>query len=273
MRVLFLLIVLALGGCNAAAPYPIYGELQGPYPVEYVYDGDTIRVAGEKVRLLSIDTPESSVNDRTDSDDEVVYGRLAKEVTERLLAGREVWLELGTAERDRYGRLLAWVYLEDPDGPFEKDGRRYLQVNLELVRLGWAEPLIYSPNVRYENLIRAAYREAQAAGRGMWGMLAAREAPVRIVCVLYNPPGPDAGQEAVFLEVTAPVSLDGYAVGDDDGWRVELHGPAEPGEVRVAVEGRPELSNRGDTVILWYRGEVVDRFSYEGVKGQARACR
>jgi len=86
-------------------------------------------------------------------------------------------VELDVQERDRYRRVLAYLYLEDPRGDWIHGGRRFLQVNLELVRAGWAEPYTVPPNVRYAALYLQAAREARAKGVGNVGRGAGLEAP------------------------------------------------------------------------------------------------
>jgi micrococcal nuclease len=124
-----------------------------------VVDGDTIRVrlgAGtERVRLIGIDTPETVKPDTPVQ----CYGRAASAEAHRLLDGRSVRL-VGDAEaRDRYGRLLAYVYRR-PDGLF---------VNAELARRGFARQLTIPPNVRYADRFGALVAQARGAGRGLWG--------------------------------------------------------------------------------------------------------
>ena len=58
--------------------------------------------------------------------------------------------------RDRYGRLLAYVWLGDT------------MVNAELVRRGYAQVMTVPPNVRYQDLFLKLQREARDAGRGLW---------------------------------------------------------------------------------------------------------
>jgi micrococcal nuclease len=116
-------------------------------------DGDTLWLSGiGKVRLIGVDTPEVY------GDDEC-YGRQASAFVERTVPlGSTVRYRLGTEERDRYGRALAYVYL---------DGGRLL--NLLLVRRGFAQVLTVPPNVEFaERFVRAA-RRAREAGRGLWG--------------------------------------------------------------------------------------------------------
>ncbi|RTH34104.1 nuclease [Thermus scotoductus] len=145
------------------------GGLQGPLQVVRVVDGDTVELAGVgAVRLIGIDAPESGYNRRTSGPEEVRLGLEAKAFLTRLLQGKRVWVELDVQERDRYRRVLAYLYLEDPKGDWTYGARRFRQVNLEVVRAGWAEPYTVPPNVRYADLYLQAAREARAVGAGFY---------------------------------------------------------------------------------------------------------
>lgn len=123
-------------------------ELSGP--VTRVIDGDTIEVelAGEpeRVRYIGIDTPE--MNDGRASVRELAEE--ARRANARLVEGRRVRLELDVEERDRYGRLLAYIWVGDT------------LVNEALVRSGHAAPYTFPPNVRYVERFVAAARAARA---------------------------------------------------------------------------------------------------------------
>lgn len=183
------------------------GRLQGPVAVLEVVDGDTVELQGlGPVRLIGVDAPESTYNHRTSDPEEVRLGLEAKAFLARLLQGRKVWVELDVQERDRYRRVLAYLYLEDPRGDWIHGGRRFLQVNLELVRAGWAEPYTVPPNVRYAALYLQAAREARAKGVGMWGGASGGGATSRpgngkrcdpaypTVCIAPPPPDLDCGE-------------------------------------------------------------------------------
>lgn len=123
-----------------------------------VVDGDTIHVqvgsVREKVRYIGIDTPETKDPRKPVQ----CFGQRASQFNERLVAGERVRLVRDVEERDRYGRLLAYVF-RDRDALF---------VNAELARLGYAQPLTIAPNVRYADRFAALAREARRAGRGLW---------------------------------------------------------------------------------------------------------
>ena len=124
-----------------------------------VVDGDTIHVqlgsTREKVRYIGVDTPET----KHPAKGQQCYGPAASAFNERLVGGQRVRLERDVEDRDRYGRLLAYVYRE-------RDG---LFVNAELARLGYAQPLTIAPDVRHAERFVALARSARQGGRGLWG--------------------------------------------------------------------------------------------------------
>ena len=121
-----------------------------------IIDGDTIHVRlgdrVEKVRYIGLDTPEIQ-HPRKGAE---LGGRDASRVNRDLVDGRRVRLELDVQERDRHGRLLAYVWVGD------------VMVNEELLRLGYAQVLTVPPNVRYQSVFLAREREARQSGRGLW---------------------------------------------------------------------------------------------------------
>ena len=144
----------------APSPHPLArGERDGE--VVRTVDGDTIYVrlatGVEKVRYIGVDTPEVHHPTRG----EEPGGREATVVNRRLLGDRPVRLETDVQLRDRYGRLLAYVWARRPDGGL-------VMVNAELVRLGYAAVMTVPPNVRHAALFRRLAAEAREQHRGLW---------------------------------------------------------------------------------------------------------
>jgi micrococcal nuclease len=147
------LLATALAACDAATSAdPDRIEVA----VVSVTDGDTIRVLlggrEEPVRLIGIDTPEKD----GPFTEEECFGREATRFTTDLLDGERVRLEFDTERRDRFDRLLAYVWLGDE------------LVNEAIAREGYAQPLTIPPNVRYADRFVAAAADAREAGRGLW---------------------------------------------------------------------------------------------------------
>jgi micrococcal nuclease len=144
--------VALLGTVAAAQPASLSLEAL----VVRVVDGDTIVVQvegrNEKVRYIGVNTPELHHPVRG----EEAGGREATEVNRDLVGGKQVRLELDVQVRDRYGRLLAYVWAGE------------LMVNAELVRRGYAQVMTIPPNVRHQELLLKLQREARQAGRGLW---------------------------------------------------------------------------------------------------------
>lgn len=127
--------------------------------VARVVDGDTIELFdGSSVRYVGIDSPE--VRRRRGGKWEYapeVYAVPAKERNRKLVEGREVSLEFDAETRDKYGRLLAYVYVGD------------VMVNADLLGEGYAMMYTFPPNVKHFHKFLSAQKKAQAEGVGLWG--------------------------------------------------------------------------------------------------------
>jgi micrococcal nuclease len=149
-----------LGGVGGeGAPVPTPGG-SAPASVVRVIDGDTIVVAlggsQERVRYVGMDTPET-VKPNTPVQ---CWGPAAHALNARMLRpGARVTLRFDRELRDRYGRLLAYVY-RTADGLF---------VNAQLVRDGAARTLAIPPNTGHEAELARLQVAAQATRRGLWG--------------------------------------------------------------------------------------------------------
>ena len=126
--------------------------------VSRVVDGDTIVVTvgavSERVRYIGVNAPEVHHPRRG----EELGGREAAAVNRALVQGKHVRLEMDVRPRDRYGRLLAYVWVGD------------VMVNAELVRLGYAQVMTVPPNVRHQERFVKLQREARERRRGLWGL-------------------------------------------------------------------------------------------------------
>ena len=155
---LLVIVVLAAAGCgrgggDGAAADPSVGQ------VTKITDGDTIHVeiggGDETVRLIGIDTPES-VDPRTPVE---CFGKEASaHLAELIPVGTDVRLVRDVEARDRYDRLLAYVYRASDD----------LFVNLQMVLDGFAVQATFPPNIAHVDDFTAAAQDAREADRGLW---------------------------------------------------------------------------------------------------------
>ncbi len=136
-----------------------------------VVDGDTLKVRywgkKESIRLIGIDTPESRVNKkakrdakRSGQDIETItaMGKKASEYVENLVkTGDLITIEFDAQQRDRYGRLLGYIYLSN--------GK---MLNEEIVKAGYANVMTIPPNVKYQDRFLKDYQEARERKRGLW---------------------------------------------------------------------------------------------------------
>lgn len=119
--------------------------------MQRVVDGDTIscRDLGS-VRLIGIDSPEGN---------QEPFGSAASAALSSLLrVGETIQLESDVEPRDRYGRLLAYVW---------REGR---MLNWLMLRGGWAVVLTITPNVQYVDAFVTAQHRARAERRGLWAV-------------------------------------------------------------------------------------------------------
>lgn len=129
------------------------------YRVERVIDGDTLVLSingvDTRVRLIGLDTPEVVDPRKTVQ----CFGREASNEARRILEGEEVRLayDRSQGETDRYGRLLAYIYL--------KDGTLF---NKYMIAAGFGHEYTYRLPYRYQGEFKAAERAAREAGVGLW---------------------------------------------------------------------------------------------------------
>jgi len=147
---LAVVVVVGVAACAQALPEETL--------VRRVIDGDTIELAdGRLVRYIGIDAPEVR---RRQGDQWVVdpepFGQEARDANRRLVEGKSIGLEYDVQTHDRFGRLLAYVYV---------DGQ---MVNAKLLEGGFAQPLTIPPNVRYADLFRRLAAEARQQQQGLW---------------------------------------------------------------------------------------------------------
>jgi micrococcal nuclease len=159
MQIRILLIFILIH--NYSAPLSVEDKKQQKefYQVKRVVDGDTFWIddgseKGVKVRLIGVDAPESR---NTGTREMAFFGKEASDYLSKIIGGKKVRLEYDIGRFDKYGRTLAYVYLED--GTF---------VNAKLVKDGYANVMTIPPNVKYADTFLKLERKARNQKRGMW---------------------------------------------------------------------------------------------------------
>ncbi len=166
ITLLVVLSVVALGvyfflsSKSDSSPAPSAPRVTQNAVVEFVVDGDTVDLTidgvSERVRLIGIDTPET-VNRQTP---EQCYGAEASAALRELLpVGTTVRVERDKDIRDRFGRLLLYVYRADDD----------VFINRWMVENGYATAISYRPNTAFEEEFARIERQATADQLGLWG--------------------------------------------------------------------------------------------------------
>lgn len=130
------------------------------FPVIRVVDGDTFWVddgseKGLKIRLIGIDAPESR---HTFNKEKHPFGEVSTRFMEQLITGKCIKLEFDVGRKDRYGRTLAYAWLEN--GVF---------INALMIKEGYATVMTVPPNVKYAEEFVRLQRKARKRKKGIWG--------------------------------------------------------------------------------------------------------
>ena len=158
------LLLLCVVAVILLRPWEFEHHHSGPEPSQVLtgvavraVDGDTLEVRlddgdVETVRLIGVDTPETVKPDTPVQ----CFGPQASAFEHRHTEGKRVRLLVGVEPRDFYGRLLAYVFVDD----------RFLEV--ELLRRGLARTLTFHPNDRFAPRFEKLERIAAKRGKGLW---------------------------------------------------------------------------------------------------------
>lgn len=254
-NLLFLLLVLLISLCTQSYERAVVVE---------VIDGDTIRLEnGELVRLLGINSPEKGQK----------FYEEAKSRLEELVKGREVLMEKDSRDRDRFGRLLRYVYV---NGTF---------VNLVMVKEGLASAYLVE-NLKYGREFRKAEDEAKSLKLGIWSEFWSCEKCIGVAYLQWDAEGDDCKNpngEFVVLKNFCRFSCDltSWKISDEAGNFFVFPEFVLEGERSVTIySGCGENSERelywcrnatcmavwnndGDTLFLMNaEGEIVLSYSY-----------
>ena len=149
-----------------------FGNSQEKYikaTVIEVIDGDTIKVKignkEEKIRMVLVNTPET----KHPTKGVEYYGKEASAYTKKELTNKEVYLEKDVSDRDKYGRLLRYIWLEIPNLNNKIDQElKEKCFNAKLLLDGYANLSTFPPDVKYVEQFKDFEKEAKKSGVGLW---------------------------------------------------------------------------------------------------------
>ena len=131
-----------------------YASAQSWHTVKWVNDGDTIVLTnGKRIRYIGINSPEIDHGKHKAQP----FGYAAKTFNKQMVLNRKIRLDFDLEGKDRYGRLLAYIFL--PDGIF---------LNERMLQKGYAFFLYRKPNLKYNQRLLKAQQEAMKARKGLW---------------------------------------------------------------------------------------------------------
>ncbi len=134
-------------------------SVQFPLKVIEVVDGDTVRLSNGKIlRYIGVDAPEIRIREEKGFlYKPQPFALEAREFNRKLVENKPVRLELDIEKMDRYGRLLAYCFVDD------------IFVNAELLKEGYAVLYTKPPNLKYQDLFVRLQKEARQQKKGLWG--------------------------------------------------------------------------------------------------------
>lgn len=132
-------------------------------------DGDTVYIkhqdgTEEKLRFIGINTPET----KHPTKEVEFFGKEASNYTEKELLGKTIYIEKDVSDKDKYGRLLRYVWLQEPTKINEKEIREKM-FNAILLLNGYAQVSTFPPDVKYQDIFLKFQEEAKKSSKGLWG--------------------------------------------------------------------------------------------------------
>lgn len=272
--ILVIIGVIFISGCVKEIDKDELAKLQPETAiVSEVIDGDTVKLQnGETVRLLGINAPEKGQP----------YYEESTNRLKQLIEGKEVILEKDVNDKDQYGRLLRYIFLNDEN------------INVKLVRKGLATAYIIPPNIKYEAELKEAENEAKNSEINIWRQPEQQgECDNRCIGIYYfhwNAAGNDCdnlNDEYVIFKNSCsyPCNLTGWSVKDESSRNPYIFPEfiLESGSTVTLYTGcgtdtdtslywcssgytcNAIWNNRGDTLYLRNsNGELVLSYSYTG---------
>lgn len=241
------------------------------FKITEVIDGDTFVIDNsEKVRLTGINTPE----------DGMFFYEEAKQVLKIIAAGKMVELEKDISDRDKYGRLLRYAFM---DGLF---------INLEMVKRGFANSYTVPPDIKYQQFFLEAERYARENNLGLWELspyrfknssISGEDFSAIIIRINYDAAGDDSknmnDEYIIFTNNSGEdINIGGWTVKDsgtsiyefkkyifkDDSEIILFSGSGNDGENKFYWNSKmPVWNNSGDTLYLRdSSGLLVETLSY-----------
>ena len=149
---------------NSVYKAKIKRVVDGDTAIIYFLTDDGTRYKEERIRFIGVNTPESVDPNRPVE----YYGKEASDFTKKELRDKTIWVLTDAGVRDKYDRLLGYIWLDEPQNLNSEKEVRAKMFNARLLLRGYAQTMTIQPNVRYSNMFVKFQREAREAKRGLW---------------------------------------------------------------------------------------------------------
>ena len=149
---------------NSVYKAKIKRVVDGDTAIIYFLTNDGTRYKEERIRFIGVNTPETVDPNRPVE----YYGKEASNFTKKELKDKTIWVLTDAGVRDKYDRLLGYIWLDEPKNLDSEKEVRAKMFNAMLLLKGYAQTMTIQPNVRYSNMFVKFQREAMEAKRGLW---------------------------------------------------------------------------------------------------------
>ena len=149
---------------NSVYKAKIKRVVDGDTAIIYFLTADGTRYKEERIRFIGVNTPESVDPNRPVE----YYGKEASDFTKKELKDKTIWVLTDAGVRDKYDRLLGYIWLDEPQNLDSEKEVRAKMFNARLLLNGYAQTMTIQPNVRYSSMFVKFQREAREAKRGLW---------------------------------------------------------------------------------------------------------
>ena len=149
---------------NSVYKAKIKRVVDGDTAIIYFLTDDGTRYKEERIRFIGVNTPETVDPNRPVE----YYGKEASDFTKKELRDKTIWVQTDAGVRDKYDRLLGYIWLDEPQNLNSEKEVRAKMFNARLLLKGYAQTMTIQPNVRYSEMFVRFQREAREAKRGLW---------------------------------------------------------------------------------------------------------
>lgn len=220
-----------------------------------IIDGDTIKIKlsandkEETCRLIGVNTPESTT--RTE-----YFGKEASEYTKKQLTGKTVYIQKDVSDRDRYGRILRYVWLSQPTSESESEIKTKLY-NSRIISYGYGQVMTVPPDIKYQSIFLKLQDTARKSKVGLWKPVTSTTTPSKGDIIIKSV---DLIKEIVIIKnaIKKDINLTDWRLVSTKGNQTYKFksGYIVKAGAEVQIISGPKAIGNGKTKLLWTKSYI-----------------